>query len=101
MRARMVSAGMRRLPWMSISEITSDCAQLREARDKNRAISRAQAEPGHPFLLLLLPLVLAQKSVNKEDGSSEAPKARRPRLGTKQVSGCKRKGIATTSASGM
>src|SRR6267154_700137 len=92
MRARMVSAGIRRLPWMLISEITSDCAQLREARDKNRAISRAQAEPGHPFLLLLLLLllVLTQEFVNQEDGSSEAPKARPPRLGTKKVSGCKR-----------
>src|SRR5258708_39968801 len=100
MRARMVSAGIRRLPWTLISEITSDCAQLRQARGKNRAISRAQAEPGHLFLLLLL-LVLAQEFVNKEDGSSEAPKTRPPRLGTKKVSGCKRKGIATTSASGM
>jgi hypothetical protein len=65
--------------------------------DKSRAISTAQAGAGHPFLLLSL----TQESVNKEDGSSEAPKALRPRLGTKKVSGCKPKGIATTSASGM
>ena len=72
MRARIVSAGIRRLPLTSISETTSVCAQLRDAASISSDAKQTRHKRQHP--------------ANEGDGDA-AVRTTQPRLGTTRFSG--------------